>query len=397
MNIQRFFGFLLPLFFVMASCNRQKVVLDKSPTPVRLSTIEMYTPGQGERYSASILPNRQVNLAFRVNGFVESLYQVHGADRRARSVDIGDVVPAGAVLARVRIKDYELQVSQAEGQVQQARESGLAAQAQLRQAEAAAAKAEQDFARADALFKKKSLTKSDYDAATANRDATRAQVAAARSQVQASAGALSAAQSVLGTASLGFHDTALVAPFTGAIVQRSIEIGSLAGPSLLAFVLADISSVKATFGVPDVVVARMNKGSRLSVYTEAFPNRQFQGFVSAIAAVADSSTRVFQVEVTIPNKDGTLRPGMIASLDAGAAPVLQPVRVAPLNAIVRGENGSSQFAVVVIENGVARRHPVALGRTYGDRIEVTGVEAGQKVVTSGATFVSEGEQVRVIP
>ncbi len=395
--MRRSFRCLLPLVFVIASCNRQNAVVEKSPTPVRLSAIEMYTPAQGERYSASILPNRQVNLAFRVNGFVESLYQVQGADGRTRSVDMGDVVPAGTVLARVRIKDYELQVSQAEGQVTQARDSGLAAQAQLRQAEAGAAKAEQDFARADALFKKNSLTKSDYDAATANRDATRAQVAAAHSQVQASAGSLSTAQSALGTATLGFQDTALAAPFTGAVVQRSVEIGSLAGPGVVAFVLADVSSVKATFGVPDLLVARMKRGSRLSVYAEAFPNRSFQGFVSAIAAVADSSTRVFQIEVTIPNKGALLRPGMIASLDTGQAPALQAIRVAPLSSIVRGENGSSQFAVVVFDDGVARRHPVTLGRTYGDRIEVTGIEAGQKVVSSGATFVSDGEQVRVIP
>lgn len=391
------FQFLLPLVLLSASCNRQKVVLDKSSTPVRLSAIEMYTPAQGGRYSASILANRQVNLAFRVNGFVESLYQVHGADGRTRSVDMGDVVPAGTVLARVRVKDYELQVAQAEGQVTQARNSQQAAQAQLRQAEAGAEKAEQDFARADALFEKKSLTKSDYDAATANRDATRAQAAAARSQAQASAGVLSAAQGALGTATLGFQDTALVAPFTGAVVQRSVETGSLAGPSLVAFVLADVSSVKATFGVPDVLVARIRRGSRMSVYTEAFPNRQFQGFVSTVAAMADSSTRVFQIEVTIPNNGAMLRPGMIASLDAAEAPVLQAVRVAPLSAIVGGENGPSQFAVVVFDHGVARRRPVTLGRMYGDRIEVTGVEAGETVVSSGATFVSDGEQVRVIP
>lgn len=396
MKMRRSFRFLLPLVSILASCSRQKATLDKSPAPVRLSVIEMYAPEQGQRYSASILPNRQVNLAFRVNGFVESLYQVQGPDGRSRSVDMGDLVPAGSVLARVRTKDYELQVSQAEGQVKQARNSGQAAQAQLAQAEAAATKAEQDFARADALFKKKSLTKSDYDAATANRDATRAQAEAARSQVQASEGALSTAQSALGTATLGFHDTALTAPFTGAVVQRSVDIGSLAGPGLVAFVLADVSSVKATFGVPDLQLARLKRGSKLSVYMEAFPTRQFEGFVSAIAAVADSSTRVFQVEVTIPNRGAVLRPGMIASLDLGA-PAGRAVTVAPLTAIVRAENGTSQFAVVTFDDGVARRRPVTLGRTYGDRITVTGVAAGQRVIISGATFVSDGEQVRVIP
>jgi RND family efflux transporter MFP subunit len=397
MKIRRLSPFFLPLLPCLFSCNRQTPVLEKAATPVRLSVVENYTPAQGERYSASILPNRQVNLAFRVNGFVESIYQVRGADGRMRSVDIGDIVKAGTVLAQVRVKDYELQVSQADGQVKQSRQTEQTARAQLQQAEAAGTNAEQNFERADALFKKNSLTKSDYDSAKANRDSTRAQVEAARSQVQGSAGALDAAQGALGTATLGLHDTSLTTPFTGAVLQRSIELGMLVGPSTPAFVIADISSIKATFGVPDLLVARLRRGSKLSVYAEAFPSRQFQGFVSAIAAAADSSTRAFQIEVTIPNERTMLRPGMIASLDVGQSPQLQAVTVAPLDAIVRLPGESSGFAVVVVDEGIARRKPVTLGQTYGDRIAISGVQAGQKVVSSGATFVSDGDSVKVIP
>lgn len=384
--------------FVLVSCNRQAPALGKIATPVRLSAIEMYAPTQGQRFSASILPNRQVNLAFRVSGYVESIYQIRDTDGKNHSVDIGDTVKEGTVLAQVRLKDYEFQASQAEGQVNQARETGQTARAQLAQAEAAAVKAQEDFGRADALFKKNSLTKSDYDSAKANLDSTRAQVEGARSQVQASAGAVNTAQAALQTATLALHDTSLTAPFTGVVVQRSVEIGTLAGPSIAAFVLADVSSVKAAFGVSDIVVAHLKNGSKLSIYTEAFPSRQFQGFVSAIGAVADSTTRSFQVEVTIPNERAMLRPGMIASLDAGGpGGEAHPVAVAPLDAIVRAADSSSQFAVVVVDGGVARRRPVTLGTTYGDRIAVTGVEPGEKVVTSGATFVSDGDLVKVIP
>ncbi|MFZ0591016.1 MAG: efflux RND transporter periplasmic adaptor subunit [Bryobacteraceae bacterium] len=388
----------LSVILVFSSCNRQTPVLEKVATPVRVSTVEMYTPTQGQRYSASILPNRQVNLAFRVNGYVESIYEVRSSDGKNHSVDMGDAVKEGTVLARVRVKDYEFQVSQAEGQVKQARETEQTARAQLAQAEAAAVKAQEDFGRADELFKKNSLTKSDYDSAKANLDSTRAQVGGARSQVLASAGAVNTAQAALQTANLGLHDTSLTAPFTGVVVERSIEMGTLAGPTMAAFVLADISSVKATFGVSDIVVAHLRNGSKLSVYTEAFPSRQFEGVVSAIAAVADSTTRSFQVEVTIPNERATLRPGMIASLDVGGSGRgAHPVAVAPLDAIVRAADGSSQFAVVVVDGGVARRRPVTLGTTYGDRIAITGVEAGEKVVSSGATFVSDGDLVKVIP
>ncbi len=387
----------LCLMLVLCSCKGQTPTLEKPLTPVHLSAVELYTPVEGQRYSASILPNRQVNLAFRVSGFVESIHQVRGADGSSHAVDIGDAVEAGTTLAQVRSKDYEYQVSQAQGQVNQAQDAGQTAHAQLEQAQAAASKAEEDFERADALYKKTSLTKSDYDAARANRDATRAQVDAARSQVRGSLATLSSAQAMLGTASLGLHDSSLIAPFSGVIVQRSVEVGTLAGPGMAAFVLADVSSVKATFAVSDIVVSHFRKGSKLTTYAEAFPNRPFQGFVSAIAAVADSTTRAFQVEVTIPNRTAVLRPGMIVSLEAGASAAAQRVSVVPLNAIVRSRAGSSQFAVVVVNGTVAQRVPVTLGATYGNLIAMTGVEPGTKVVSSGASFVNDGETVKVIP
>jgi len=81
---------------VLAGCNREAPKLDKAPTPVRVETVAMYTPSGGERYSASMLPDRQVTLSFRIGGFVESVYQLGNG----RNVDIGDVIPQGTVLAR---------------------------------------------------------------------------------------------------------------------------------------------------------------------------------------------------------------------------------------------------------------------------------------------------------
>ena len=122
---------------VLAGCNREAPKLDKAPTPVRVETVAMYTPSGGERYSASMLPDRQVTLSFRIGGFVESVYQLGNG----RNVDIGDVIPQGTVLARIRTQDYQLAVNQATSQVQQARQAQQTAQAQLAQAEASAAKA----------------------------------------------------------------------------------------------------------------------------------------------------------------------------------------------------------------------------------------------------------------
>src|SRR5215470_18479127 len=108
---------ILPLLAVAAACNQQKPVTAKSLTPVRVAPVEFYQPRGGGRYSASILPGRQVTLAFRVTGIIEGLYEGGG-----RRLEPGDMVPAGAVLARLREDDYRHTVAQAQSQLESARE-----------------------------------------------------------------------------------------------------------------------------------------------------------------------------------------------------------------------------------------------------------------------------------
>src|SRR5262249_8807754 len=161
---------------LLAGCNRHPAQLDRSPTPVHVASVELFKPVSEARYSASLTPDRQVALSFKVNGFVESIRQVPGADGRIRSVDIGDIVPHGAELARVRLRDYQLQVDQVSGQLNQARQNEQTARAQLAEAEAAAVRASLDFERASALYADKAMTKTDYDTAKAQLDSTRAKV-----------------------------------------------------------------------------------------------------------------------------------------------------------------------------------------------------------------------------
>ncbi len=389
---------LLALTLFFAGCNRETPNLDKGPAPVRVATVESYTSQDTERYSASIAPYSQVTLAFRVAGYIESIHQVRGADGRTRNAGPGDLVTQGTLLASVRQKDYDYQVNQAEGQVAEAQRSEDAAKSQLAQAEAGAAKASQDFERARALFESKSLTKVDYDAAKAQHDATIAQVAAARSQIQGVAAKITSAQAAANYAGLTRQDTDIKAPMSGAIVQRGVELGSLVSPGSLGFVLADISSVKAVFGIPDSGVVGLKLGKAISLTAEAQPGREFRGIITAITPVADTNTRLFPVEVTIANSQRLLLPGMIASLSLGPLTRSQPSLVVPLSAIVRAKNDAAGFGIVVVEGGRARRRTVTLGQTFGNRIAVTsGVNQGDRVVTTGATLINDGDAVEVIP
>ena len=381
----------------LAGCSYQAHEMQQTITPVRIVAVKMYQPKEGERYSASIAPGRQVNLAFRGSGFVQYLHQAN-VGGHSRSLEPGDIIPQGTVLARLRQEDYGHQLRQAQAQAEEARQNQQAAQAQLAQAQAGQIKAQADFSRAKTLFDSQSMTRPDFDAAKAQFDSTDAQVRAARSQLEASTAQIRAADATMAGANLSLRDTALVAPFGAAVVLRNVELGMLVAPGTSAYTLADVSWVKATFGIPDSVAVHLNPGTNVAISVEALPGRNFTGNVTAIAAVSDSETRLFQTEVTLSNNDRALRPGMIASLSLGQAAPAPEVPVVPLSSVIRDAKGGSGFAVMVVDGKMARTRSIVLGPTYGDLMAVTnGVNPGDKVIRTGATLVADGETVEVIP
>jgi RND family efflux transporter MFP subunit len=338
----------------LAACARRPIA-EKPLTPVEVMTVAGQQSSNGVRYSASVKPDWQLDLAFRVGGYVEDL-----------SAQEGDRVAKGKVLARIRQSDYAQKVAGARGQV----------------AEAAAAvtKARGDFGRAEKLFAVSALTKPELDAARAQRDAAEARQASANAMAQ--------------EAQLALGDASLAAPADAVVLRRNVERGSLVGPGVPAFTLAGTSSVKVAFGVPDLVVAQLKNGQELAVVIEAL-HKTFNGKISRIAPSADPKSRVFEIELTIPNAGGEIKPGMIASLQTNEA-TTRLAAVVPLDAIVRAQN---DYAVFVVDgNGVAHARRVILGDMVGNGIAVTsGVAGGERVVSRGATIVSDGEKVRVMP
>ena len=420
-------GTLFPLALIMACQSKQ---VQKPPVPVKVVTVELHAANSGARYSATIIPRIQVELAFKVDGYVDALQKVRGIDGQMRDLQEGDPIVAGAVLARVRQSDYQVKVKEAESQASEARsaidsskaqhQEALSAidssKAQLADAEAAFEKSKLDFDRAQNLFASQSLTKANYDAAKAQLEQATAKVAAARSQVrmiQARAESAKSqievikarstgAQAVVHEKTIPLHDTALRAPLNGFVLQKSIERGTLVSPGKTGFVVADTSSVKAAFGVADIAVPEMKLGTRLSVETETLPGIEFQGQITSVFPAADPKSRVFNVEITIPNPKGLLRPGMIVSLRVGRSEPAQAQPVVPLNAIVKSTTGANGYAVfLVTEQGgrlIAKVRDVKLGETYGNTIAVTdGVKEGDRVITIGVTLVRDGDAVKVIP
>src|SRR6202795_107186 len=322
---------------VLGGCNHEPQIPLQPARAVRIATVAApQMTGETLRYSASILPFAQVDLMFRSSGYVTNIRQVRGADGRTRDIGTGDYVEQGLTLAHIRREDLQNQVAQA--------------QAQFDQATAQHTKADQDFERAKALYSTQSLTKPDYDQSQAAFNSTQA--------------AMDNANAALLQTQLLLGDADLKAPFSGYILSRNIDLGSLVSPSTSAFTIADIGRVKVSFGAPDYVLSGVRLGQELRIQAEN-DAASLKGRVTSISPAADTRNRIFAVEVTVNNRDRHLKPGMIASIGLGEVPH-SSISI-PLSAIVPFPSEPEHFAVMVAQERsgrlIATLRKIQLGAT----------------------------------
>jgi len=195
----------------------------------------------------------------------------------------------------------------------------------------------------------------------------------------------------------------VTAPFAGTITARAVEVGTLVAPSTVGFQIGDTAKVKVVFGVPGSIVAGLKSGAEITSTVDAFPSQVFQGSITKVGAVADPNTRVFDVEATIPNAEGRLRVGMIASIRLPATVQAANVVVIPTRSIVRPPDDPKGYAVYVAQKGadgtmVAELKKVAVGPVVGDQVSVeSGLDSGAQVIVRGADIVFNGASINVVP
>jgi RND family efflux transporter MFP subunit len=341
--------------------------------PVRTAVVKSINTGSTNVYSANIQPYQQVDLSFQSNGYIVSIKQVRDADGHIRNVDQGDYIAQGTVLAVVQKDQYQQKLDQAK--------------ASLSKANAEHERAKLSFDRMTVLYKAGAATQPDFDDARAQEQSTQAAVDNANAQIA--------------EAQLALSYCDLRAPFDSWVLKRNVDLGTLVGPATNGFSLADTHTVKAVFGVPDTAIGRIKLGSPQTVTTEALPN-PFNGHVTAISAAADPKSRVYSVEVRIDNPQNLLKAGMIGSITIGTPSPAGGVMVVPISAVVRNPASLNGFAVFVTEGPgdmvKIQTQDITLGNTYGNMIAVeSGLQTGQRVVTSGTNMIKSGDQVRIIP
>jgi len=375
----------------LAGCTKQSV-----PEPV----VQTVTAGVAEqiqldvpeRYSASIEPFAQVDLAFKSGGIIEQIYQVRGADGRMRDVEAGDRVRRNAQLAQVRPLDYQDRLDSTEAQRGQA-------EAQLAQARANFSEAETAYTRDSSLFQSASLVKPQFDQTKGRYESLRAAVMAAEAAVKA-------AEAAVTDANLSLSDTSLRAPFRGWITARNVDRGSIVGGAVVGFSMIDTHAVKAVFAVPDTRLSRIRTGQRQAVMLDAL-GYEAPGIVTAISPQADPKSRVFSIEVTLDNPREEIRPGMIGSVTLGTATPgtthdATPRLVVPLGAVIRSPGDPRGFAVMLLKEREGKQYAalqvIEVGQIFGNQIEVTrGLRAGQELIAIGGSLVHDGQEVHVFP
>jgi RND family efflux transporter MFP subunit len=283
----------------------------------------------------------------------------------ALPTDRGQVVSAGAEVARITSRDLEA--------------AKLSAEAGVRSAKVALDVARSEAVRVEALVKGGAL-------ATRELEQARNVVAGAEAQ-------LAAAESRVRSVEQQLDDTSVKAPFSGVVSARPASVGDVVAPGAELLTIIDPSSMRLEALVPSEKIAEIKRGAKVMFTIRGVPG-QFIGRVDRLNPTADPVTRQVAVFVTLPNTRGALISGLFA--EGRIETASHEGVVVPLAAV--DETGVKPL-VTRIRDGKAERVAVALGvrQPETEDVEITqGVAAGDVLVVGSAKNVATGTAVTVI-
>jgi membrane fusion protein (multidrug efflux system) len=252
--------------------------------------------------------------------------------------------------------------------------------AQLASLEAQRDLAKVNFGREQQLVDEGVISRSEYDQAASQQKATEANVAEVKATIERKT---------------------IRAPFSGILGIRQVNLGQYLSAGQAIVPLQALNPIYVDFGVPQQIVSHALVGRSLRVSKEDLPSIAFSGRITALDSVVNEATRNIQVQATLPNPEGKLRPGMFVQVDLplGAA---RSVIALPASAINYAPYGDSVFVITDLKDPSGKtyrgvqQHFVKLEGTHGDQVAVvSGVNPGDEVVTSGVFKLRNGAAVQV--
>jgi len=253
-------------------------------------------------------------------------------------------------------------------------------QAQLRSAEAQMRLAQANLLRQQNLLKSRVSSQADYDSVQAQYDQAVARVEEVKALI---------------------NKKTIRAPFGGVLGIRAVNLGQYLQSGAQVAPLQALDPIYVNFWLPQQNLGQIAAGQSVRVRADGLPDVEFEGRINAVDAVIDEATRNVRVQATLPNSKSLLRPGMFVNTEVPLAEKSSHV-VLPATAIQFAPYGDTVYIIEDMKGandktyrGV-RQQVVKVGESRGDRVAIlSGVKAGEEVVTSGVFKLRPGVQVQV--
>ena len=337
----------------------QANALERSTQASLLRTVIVTQAREGELKRTTSLPatlrgSNETLLYARSNGYVAAWHKT-----------IGDKVKKGELLALIDAPEQDQELAQARASREQVKSRLILARSTAERWEALR---QQDGVSQQDLEEKRGAliqTQADFTAADANVKRLE--------QLQ------------------GFRR--IVAPFTGVVTKRSVEIGQLvsAGGKEL-FGITQVDPLRLTVWVPQNYASGVQEGKEVTVALNEFPGKKFTATIEHLAGGIDLQSRSRQVDITLPNPDGKLLPGAYAEVTITLSGNTKAL-VVPASVLVITSDGA-KVATVGEGDKVAYR-TIKLGRDLGREVEILGgIDKDEKLVVSPSDLLAEGEVVK---
>jgi membrane fusion protein, multidrug efflux system len=321
---------------------------------------------------------------------------------RSISVDLGSVVQQGQLIAQIDPQDYQLRVQQAEAALTQARArlgvplSGNTDRidpeqtSTVRQARALLEEAKTNRDRQATLFDQGIVARSLLDSAESAYKVAVSRYEDAVEEVQIRQALVAQRRTELALARQQLADTAIHAPFDGAIQEKRASIGEYLGAGAPVATVVRMNPLRLRVEVPEREAQQVRIGQSVRVTTEGDPN-VYLGRIARLSPVITPQTRMLIVEAEVAN-DGSLRPGLFARAEIVIDDDAMAVTI-PTKSIV---TFAGIEKVVVVQNGKALEKPITTRRRTPDWTEVTGgVKVGEMVVVEPGNLQS-GQAVTIV-
>jgi len=338
--------------------------------------------------AAEFRPFQEIEVHAKVAGFLKSI-----------SVDVGDRVRAGQLLAVIEVPELQDEIRQDDAAVKRAAEEINRAQADLERARSAHDVAHLAADRLTNVMKVRPnlVAQQDIDEASGRDRVAEAQVATAQASLASARDQLEIAKAAGSMTQTLFDYARITAPFAGVITHRYADTGAMIQTgtssqtqSMPVVRLSENDRLRLVIPVPESAVSRIHLGQHVDVTVQSL-HRTVSGTVARFANRLDTDTRTMRVEVDVQNANLELVPGMYADASLSLDQV-SGVVTAPVEAVDRSETGARVLAIG--RDGRLESRAVTLGLETDDRIEVKkGLSEGDVVVVGSRAQLKPGTMV----